>query len=235
MRATKRNLFALAVGACLLTLSGCAATAESAGGLLAKMTGKKSPEQVLNIKTPDDRVKELRELAKTAGDKSPEEQNRIVAELSEEIQHEKEPVMRRHILRTLGEYHTPLSSAIARAGLKDTDLEVRRVACESLGRQGGAEAVRDLAQAASSDTEIDVRIAAVKALGATQDKAAVPYLGEALADPDPAVQYRAIESLRLVSGRDFGENVQAWRDFAQTGKSDAPEASFAERWRRALF
>ena len=44
-----------------------------------------------------------------------------------------------------------------------------------------------------------------------------------------------LESVVAVSGRDYGNDVQAWRQYAQTGKSDAPEVSVAERVRRSLF
>jgi HEAT repeat protein len=202
---------------------------------MGKLTGKKTPEQLLNIKTPQDRHKELVELAKDAGDKSPAEQERIVAELAKEIQHEEDAMMRRQILRTLGEYRTPLAMAILEAGLKDTDLEVRRVACNSIGTQGGPQAVQALTYVFNSDTEKDVRIAAVKALGQTADKAAMTPLAEALVDPNPAIQFRAQESLRTVSGRDYGNNVQAWREYAKTGNTTAEEISFAERVRRSIF
>ncbi|MEX2114032.1 MAG: HEAT repeat domain-containing protein, partial [Pirellulales bacterium] len=172
MRATIHILAAPAMLVCLLLTSGCALTAESTGKVVGKLTGKKSPEELLDIKTPDDRVNELIELGTTAESKSPAEQERVVAELAKEIQYEEDPVMRRHILRTLAEYRTPLSLAILQAGLKDTDLEVRRVACQSIGKRGGPEAVRALTHVANSDTEPDVRIAAVRALGETEDQAA---------------------------------------------------------------
>lgn len=235
MRAWIHILAALAVGWPLALTAGCAATAESAGEFMGKLAGKKTPEQLLNIKTPEDRRKELVQLAEDAGSKSPAEQERIVAELAKEIQHEEDAVMRRQILRTLGEYRTPLSLAILQAGLKDTDFEVRRVACKAIGKQGGPQAVQALTRVANSDTQTDVRIAAVKALGETADKAALPSLADALIDPNPAIQFRAQESLRTVSGRDYGNNVQAWRDYAKTGTTTAEEISFAQRIRRSIF
>jgi HEAT repeat protein len=224
-----------AVVSCLAMVAGCAATAESAGGLLAKLAGRKTPEDVLDIKTPEDRATELRQLAKDAHARSPEEQIRITAELANEIRSEEDPAMRRNILRTLAEYRTPQALDMITAGLQDSDLEVRRVACEALGRQGGPQAVQHLVQASTADTSVDVRIAAVRALGETKDKAALAPLADALADSDPAVQFRAAESLRLISGRDFGANVQAWREYARTGSSSAPEVNLAERLRRAIF
>jgi HEAT repeat protein len=235
MQGPIHNLAALAVCSCLLLASGCAETAERASGSWARLWGKKTDEEVLNIKTPQDHLKELQELSKTGKKKTPEEQQRITAELANEIKHESDPLMRRQILRTLVAYPTPLSSSLLVAGLGDSDADVRRVACECLGKRGGKEAVQELSRVSTSDTETDVRIAAVRALGQTADASALPPLAEALADPNPAMQFRAQESLRAVSGHDFGNDVHAWREYAKSGKSDAPEPSLVERFRRTFF
>lgn len=64
------------------------------------------------------------------------------------------------------------------------------------------------------DAELDVRLSAIRTLGSLRDKAAIPTLAKALEDPDPAVQYRAVASLKQVSGRDLGDDVNAWREWA---------------------
>jgi hypothetical protein len=56
-----------------------------------------------------------------------------------------------------------------------------------------------------------------------------------MVDSNPAMQKRAHEALTAVSGRDYGENVQAWRDYAKNGSTNAPEVSIAERVMRTLF
>ncbi len=129
---------------------------------------KPTPEQLLNIKTPDDRLKELRELAKAAKKKTPDEQQRIVADLCKQIQTESEPQMRRQIFRTLAAYPQKEAGSAIIVGLTDGDMETRRVACTSLGKHGGKEAVGELTRVATSDTNPDVRMAAVRALGLLQ-------------------------------------------------------------------
>ncbi len=232
MQGPVHKLAALAVCFGFALLSGCAATADGVSGLLHR---KKTTEEVLNIKTPDDRIKELHELAKTAKKKTPEEQERITTELSKEIQRENDPLMRRHILRTLTAFPTPMASAVLVAALGDSDTEVRIVACLALGKRGSKDAIQELTRVLSSDTSLDVRIAAARALGETRNSAALPPLAEALVDPDPAMQFRATAALREVSRRDFGSDAQAWREYAQTGKSSAPEVSLAQRLRGMLF
>jgi HEAT repeat protein len=232
MQGPVHKLAMLAVCSCLALESGCAETAGRINGIFNR---KPTTEEILNIKTPDDRIKELKELAKTAKKKTPEEQQRISTELSKEIQRESDPLMRRQILRTLTNYPTPLATAVLVAALGDSDTEVRILACRSLGKRGGKDSVTELTRIVSSDTSLDVRIAAVRALGETRDTSALPPLAEALVDPDPALQFRATAALREVSGRDFGNDAQAWREYAQTGKSSAPEVSLAERLKHAFF
>jgi HEAT repeat protein len=78
-------------------------------------------------------------------------------------------------------------------------------------------------------------MAAVDALGRSGDKGALAPLSEALVDPDPAMQAQAQAALVAVSGHDYGNNVQAWREYAQQGSSGAAEVSFAEKLRRAFY
>jgi hypothetical protein len=55
-------------------------------------------------------------------------------------------------------------------------------------------------------------------------------LGEALADTDPAMQYRAVLSLKQITGKDLGDDVHRWQQYV---KGELPEEpSWAERIRR---
>ncbi len=115
---------------------------------------------------------------------------------------------------------------------KDTDPSVRRAACRAWGRRGGKQSVEALANTLGSDTDLDVRIAAARELASFSDPIAYQALGLALEDEDPAMKYRAVESLRRASGRDFGNNLDSWRQFAQ-GSDPGPDTpiSVAERIR----
>ena len=235
MHGPVHKLAALLVCCTLIPLTGCAATSERANGLFAKMFSKETPEQKLHIKTPDDRIKELKQLAKVAKKKTPEEQQPLVGALSEEYRQENIPSVRRQLLKTLALFPQPQALATIVSGLEDKDLETRRMACSCLGMRGGEDSVRELTRIISSDTNVDVRLAAVRAMGGTRDKGALMPLAEALVDPDPAVQARAEEGLTTISGRHFGNNVEAWKEYAQTGASTAPEMSVAERLHRAFY
>jgi HEAT repeat protein len=218
----------------LLLLSGCAETAHRVGSFVSRPFNR-TPEEELGIRTPKDRVRELRKLAKGAAKQPTVEQDRVVGELAVEYQRESDAWVRREILRTLSAYPQPAAGAVLVAALGESDVETRRAACTGLGKRHDKTAVQELARVLASDTDVDVRMAAVEALGSSADQAALGPLAEALVDPDPAMQAQTQAALIEVSGRDFGNNVQAWREFAQTGKSGTAELSFAEKLRRAFY
>jgi HEAT repeat protein len=220
--------------ASLVALAGCAETAHQLGSFMSRPF-KKSPEEVLGIKTPKDRVEELRRLAKRAKKQSLAQQERVVAELAQEFTRESDPWVRRQILRTLSAYPQPAAGAVLVSALGDSDVDTRRVACAGLGVRGDQTAVQELARVVASDTDVDVRLAAVDALGSSGNKAALGPLTEALVDSNPALQAQAQEALVAATGHDYGGNVEAWREYAQKGNSGAAEVSFAEKLRRTFY
>lgn len=182
--------------------------------------------------TPKERIKELRALAKTAGQLPVEDQEKTALQLAEQLAAEQDSIIRCEILRTLGKLQTPTAAAMLRAGLEDKDLDVKTAVCNAWGDRGDAEAVQILGDTLTQDPNLDVRLAAARALGKIKNQAAMQPLGLALDDPDPALQRRAVESLREVSGRDFGNDVVAWRTFVQGGEPPRKPSSVAELIRR---
>ena len=96
------------------------------------------------------------------------------------LEDETDPEIRAEIVRAAAFYRTETTAGLLRAALDDPDTDVRIAACNALGQQGDAEAVRSLSGVLASDLDNDVRLAAVAALGRTGDTAAVPALGAAL-------------------------------------------------------
>lgn len=219
---------------CLLLVSGCADTAYTVNRWVTRPF-KKTPEQMLGIKTPRDRVEEFRQVAKAARKMPTAEQDQAIAHLTKEFDSENDGWVRREILKTLAQFPQPAAGAVLVRALDDPQSETRAIACEGLGVRADEIAVRELTRVVGSETDDDVRMAAVEALGAAGRKEAVGPLAEALADADPAMQAEAQKALVAVSGHDYGNNVQAWREYAATGKSDAAEISFAEKLRRAVY
>ena len=227
---------AIVLGFCLCVVilaaaitTGCAQNKISSKSLNPFAAQKKKGEAI-GIRTSAKTIEEMKELEKVAKKASPAAQEKVASELAMRIQVEQDPLVRIHMVTTLGAYPVPRSADVLKAALNDSDADVRVACCKAWGRRGGPEAVQELQRVVASDTNVDVRLAAARALGQTKDKSAIPALGEALADNDPAMQYRAVEALKEVSGRDLGNDVAAWREFAKSGKEPAPP-TIAERFR----
>jgi HEAT repeat protein len=188
-------------------------------------------DKLPGVVTPAERITELRKLSETAATATPEQKLQTSQKLAETIRTEKDPLIRLEIIRALGKYPSPAADAILKAAINDADTHVRVVACDSWGKRGGADAIKLLSEALRSDVEADVRLAAAKALGETKNREALPALGEALNDSDPAMQYRAVLSLKQVTGKDLGSDVERWQAYVK-GDQPEPTPSLAEQFRR---
>jgi HEAT repeat protein len=185
-------------------------------------------DKVPGVVTPSERMTELKKLREASATVSPNDRARISQQLCDSIKTEKDPLIRLEIIRTLGKYPGSESDVILKAALADENAHIREVACEAWGRRRDAESIKLLAEAMRSDVESDVRLAAAKALGETKSPEAVQILGEALADTDPAMQYRAVMSLKEVTGKDFGNDVDRWQAYVK-GETPKPQPSWAQR------
>jgi len=178
------------------------------------------------------RLEELTSLRKNADDLSPDEQVRTSQQLLHALAADPSPLYRRHVVRTLSALPTPAANEGLRRAIQDSDPSVRIAACEAWASRGGDESLRLLSGVVGSDADLDVRIAATRELANFKSPAAVHALGLALDDPDPALQHRAVQSLKTVTGEDFGNNVPAWRQFVRGGPVPrADEPTIAERLR----
>jgi hypothetical protein len=190
---------------------------------------KKKPEVGPHVTTAKERMEKMREMAKNAPTLPPAEQERESFEFTQMLRNrEDDGLIRAEILRTLAKYPTATATAALEAGMRDGERDVRVACCQAWGLRGGPDAVRKLSEAIANDADIDVRLAAARELGKLRDPGAVAALGAALDSTDPAMQHRAVESLREVTGKDFGDNVNTWRDFVRGG--NPPEESFVSRW-----
>jgi HEAT repeat protein len=181
--------------------------------------------------TADARIKDLAARSKAAKAGTSERQLEFTQELAGTMLQEHDPRVRVKILQTAADYDTAAATAICKGALQDPNDQVRIAACDVWAKRGGDEAVALLASRFQNDQDHDVRLRALRMLGALKDKDAIPVLARALEDADPAVQYRAVASLKEVSGRDLGNDVNAWRAWA-ADPSTAPEWSIAEQFRR---
>jgi HEAT repeat protein len=193
------------------------------------------PERELTTyHTPAMRVEAVHEFAmKSTGVDSPE-QRQITDQLARQIQVEPDPLVREAVVSAIAEYRTPMAQQVLEAGLADQEENVRVACCRALGRRAEANSVAALSKALRDDQDVDVRLAAATALGNIKSPAAIAALAVAVEDRDPALQYVGVQSLKSITGQDYGPDVQAWRQVAAGGTMPPPAApSVAERLRKA--
>ncbi len=218
------SLFLLATGCS--GFGGAATWGPFAGGGTSDPSG---------ITAPAERMEQLRKLAQRASSSGAEKKAGISQQLAAAIQTEDDPLIRAEIIRALGEYPGAASDSVLRSALNDSDAEARIAACEAWGKRGNAEAISLLSGTLRSDVDVDVRLAAARALGDTDDPAAVAALGEVLTDRDPAMQYRAVISLRQITGKNLGNDVNRWRQYVQsTGPSRAESVATTDHRSQAF-
>jgi HEAT repeat protein len=182
--------------------------------------------------TADERMRTLAEDATRARAGTTAAQEAFTQSLVAEILAEHDPRVRCEILEIAAGFDTAAAASICRGALQDPEPRVRMAACSAWAKRGGPEAVQLLAARYQTDSEIDVRLRALRELGTLGDKEAIPVLARALEDSDPAVQYRAVAALKKVSGRDLGNDVNRWREWAADPDGSAAEWSVAEALRR---
>lgn len=179
---------------------------------------------------PAVRRQQIREMAASSADLPPQQQVGAARELAMRMQNEPDPLLRAEIVKALGGLPVGPSREALRLAIQDGETNVRIAACGAWQQIGGQEAVAVLSEVIASDTDDDVRLAAARGLGTFESQAAVRGLAIALDDRNPALQLRAMESLKQVSGRDLGHDVVAWRNFVSGGAVQPPsEPSLVER------
>jgi HEAT repeat protein len=191
------------------------------------------PERELTTyNTPAMRVDAVAAFAmRSKGVDSPE-QRQITDQLARQIQIEPDPLVRQAVVRAIAEFRTPMSQQVLLAGLNDENEAVRIECCRALGKRAEPASVSGLANVLRADGNADVKLAAAEALGKIKSPEAMRALAVALDDRDPAMQYVGVESLKSITGKDYGPDVQAWRQVAAGTPPAEPPVSVAERIKR---
>jgi HEAT repeat protein len=236
---------------CLTIAAAHGCTWGSTNGIPWWGSQKERDEAAANLKKygpiARDRIVLVREDGKFAAKGSPEDKERAAADLARMMQTEQDPLVRIEIVRTLGGIPTETAASVLRTGMKDSDPEVRVAICQAWGKRAapgtifGAEPIPGreadaaallLSEALAGDTNVDVRLAAARSLGKVKnDPRAIGALGIALKDRDPALQVRAIASLKEISNKDFGNDVAKWQQYADSVAPPPPQQpkAIAER------
>jgi HEAT repeat protein len=177
------------------------------------------------------RVDEIKASAKKIRKASPQAQEAYAAEMAQKMKLESDVLVRMAMIDALSTLDSSSAQAVLYAGLKeDPEVDIRVACAEAWQKRPGTETTRILAETLRSDTSVDVRLAAAKALGSAADRDAVRALGEALEDNDPAMQFVAMGSMKNVTGKDFGNDVNEYRRLAKLPDPPIREKSWMQKF-----
>jgi HEAT repeat protein len=177
-----------------------------------------------SIITPAMRVASIREIGARADDAASADQLSMCEELAQQIRTEPDPIVRRAIQESIAKFDAPLASAVLIAGLNDDDRDVRTACCRLLGNRKDPQAVQPLSRIVGAEADMEVRMAAIDALGKYESTDAVVGLAAAIKDRDPALQYAGVKAMKSASGKDLGNDVEAWRQYAATLTPTSPSS-----------
>jgi hypothetical protein len=224
-----------------LLISWCALLAGCADGPLTTMHGympwirKDWDADEAYTTTYHRKVTDLADLRERAPSLPPADQQRFSAELAAELQKEQIVVMRAAIVKTLSAFPTEQASAAIQMAAKDTDPYVRREACVALAKTPNEASMQVLGETLATDSDPDVRLVAAKSLGQFKDPKAAEFLAKGIDDNNPALQQATMDSLRVVTGKNYGYSASAWREYMQGGSPTPPPGptlaqQFRENW-----
>jgi HEAT repeat protein len=225
--------FSFPLSGCILllaTLTVCAGCAEL--NWLNPISRKQWAEDERILPSFFTHLKRIRALESQAARLDPLEQQRVAAELTRLIHEDKNITLRAAAVRSLGAFPAELSLPGIQFAAADKHPELRVAACAALGKVGDSAAVDVLAALVEHDEEIDVRLAATRELASFSDPPSIRALGIALDDPNPALQFRAMQSLKVASGRQYGDDIAMWRSWIRGEEPLEPEPSVADQVRK---
>ncbi len=229
MRHASRALPAAAIAAPLVLLAGCGALDNVKPGAKSIFdvvkpteTPAEAADMALDQYNPDSRYRGTLLLANATFGGSD-----VYVELYEDAAHDDDAGVRWAGVRALGVHGSPDHAPLLIERLIDEpDRLVRAEAARSLQRIHNPIAVDALMLAIRQDAEDEpeVRAAAAHALGQYAESRVVQALIAALNDPALVVNHSTLQSLRTLTGQDFGLETRAWLDWV-----DSTDDLFAAR------
>jgi HEAT repeat protein len=212
-------------------LSGCAEGPFNGGGTWNPWLRKEWEKDESRGPTFHTQRKELQELADSAPSQSPERQEMLAQDMLERYRNEANPLLRQAVVKVVGRLNASTVDDTLQAAMKDDEPQVRIAAVKALGQRNNEIALAALSEAITEDNDLDVRIAVAGELKHWKSSPeATRALASALEDNDAALQHQAIVSLEQVTGRSYGMNAPAWREYLAGGNPPtAPAPSVAER------
>ena len=226
-----RYLSLLMIGSCLC-FSGCAEGPLWRLGYLNPWVVKRWNDEEQFLASLSDRRERIERINERASRMSLAEADQAVDFLWDTVLNEPILLVRLEATAALGRVPSPRAADALVGFLNDPDVEIRQAATESLGSRPAVESVSSLARVLQNESEIDVRLAAARELAKFRNnRDAIAALGGALSASEPALQFRAMESLESLTGKNFGYDARKWQAYLNGEAVEEPRNSFAEAFR----
>ncbi len=148
----------------------------------------------------------------------PEEQEVFAAELARQIPNENDFNVRMAIIQIMGTMKAPSANAILFAGMKDPEPEIRSTCCESWGKRPGRNRHACWPRFYRAIPIWTCGWRRRRRFPAPETKKP-SQLWTSTDDPDPGMQHCAVVSLKKVTGKDLGNDVNAWRQLNAANRS----------------
>ena len=183
----------------------------------------------LYAQTKSAKVDRIRAIGENANGADAQQREQQARQLADQIRTEDDPVLKLEMIRALQALAAPSSLEGIELALADSRPRIRLTACSALAKLNSSRAMDLLAATLANDSNLDVRVEATRGLANFKSQRALQALAIAVEDPNPAMQYTAVQAMRKVHSEDLGDNVQAWQQLAQTLlPSDSAELQYAE-------
>lgn len=176
-----------------------------------------------------ERIEELRLLRDQIASMSEQEQLDWTNKLAGILQSETSPEIRREAVLTLEKVqHRPDALAALIPLAKDKNEKVRMTLVAALRKNQEESATNTLMAMSSSDASNNVKLAATRALGSHKSDSVKQFLGSKLEDRNIAVRFQASQALGELTGKRYGGDIDAWRQYVAGENVPEPELSLAE-------
>jgi hypothetical protein len=179
--------------------------------------------------TDHDRRNELVALSSTISSMPEERQSYWTNQFKEILENDESAEMRRLVMVSAGQLQSDEALDLIKTGLSDSSTKVRMEACRSLGETRGEVATRLLALTIGTETNQDVKNAAMVALSSHSNQIAIDSLRIALSDRNPATRDIAVQSLKEVTGKSYGDDPQVWIAALDGQPTEEQSVSIADR------
>ncbi len=174
--------------------------------------------------TYEDRYNELIYASQRLKNMAPGEQQKWARTLADVIKNDPSAEMRAKAVRAIASVEDAVVTEALNLATIDESEKVRVAACEAWKQQAGS-AARDmlLSVAKSEEETASVRQQAIASLESFGDAEVLRTFDTLLDDQSPVIQYQVAQTLRNVSGEDFGGDIAAWKQYiASSTATTAP-------------